>query len=114
MTDDEALTARLRACWVRRDNFRLSAAKKWDEPCLRALVVEYVRVDERVRRQGVCKRFLARVVAEPGYDLYVVEAVQSPHLADALMRWDWDFDPEVMDFYWPPGLMPDRRGEHRA
>jgi hypothetical protein len=99
------LAVRLRACWVRADNLRLSRDDgPWPGPSLRAMVLESVEVAGPMRRQGVFTRFLRDVCAEPGYDLFVVEAVQNPHLADALMRWGWDFDPGVMDFYWPAGV----------
>lgn len=100
MNDADAIQYRVRRLWVRKDNLRLSREDKpWPEPCWTALVLEWVEVHESMRRQGVLTRFLAEMLRQPGYELFIVEAVQNPHLAEALMRWDWDFDGEVMDFY---------------
>ena len=62
-------------------------------------VLETVEVRADARRQGVFSRFLDTLVAIPGIDLFVVEAVQNPVLGAALLRRGWDCDPEVMDFY---------------
>lgn len=50
------------------------------------------------RRQGHFKRFIESVCDQYRDRLVVVEAVQSPILAAALVR--WDYDPDVMDFYY--------------
>lgn len=98
--DRDALTARLRTCWIRKDNLRLSSLHPWSSPCWRAVVVESVHVAEQTRRQGVFKRFLAELCQTPDIDLFVVEGVANPLLAAALLRWGWDVDPGVMDFYY--------------
>lgn len=92
-----------RRCWVKKANRRQSSQfKPFDEPCYEALVLEGVIVRKDRRRQGVFARFLAVFIAAPGFDLYVVEAVQNPHLAEYLIRLGWDCDASVMDFFWPP------------
>lgn len=82
---------------------RLSAtAPAWtDRPLLHAVVLETVFVHPSRWRQGICKRFIESLVADPRYELVVVEAVQNAHLYDALLRWDWHCDRGVGDFYWP-------------
>lgn len=103
MTDRDAITFHLRPCWVLASNLRISQEHApFAEPCLRALVVESVIVAESMRRQGVFTRFLREVTSLPEFDLFVVEAVQNPVLAEALTRWGWDHDPVVMDFYHRP------------
>ena len=99
------LTAYVRECWVIASNRRLSApAPCLHGPMLHSLVVETVSVEEGHRRQGHCKRFLDALCADPRFELVIVEGVQNEHLAEALLRWGWDCDPGVMDFYWPPNL----------
>ncbi len=97
------LTVRLRECWVLAANLKLSATTPdWTaSPSLHAIVLEYVHVAEECRRQGICKRFIAWLCSDPRYELVIVEGVQNVHLAEALMRWDWPFDPETKDFYFP-------------
>lgn len=95
------LTAILRECWVLRDNPRISAEfPHWtDKPTWRAIAVYAVEVEEAFRRGGECRAFLNQLVADGRYELVIVECVQNPILAEALLRWGWDCDPEVMDFY---------------
>lgn len=100
MTDADAIQVRIRLCWVRKDNLRLSSDRPWPEPCWETCIVEWVEVHESMRRQGVFKGFLGQLVGSNPAELFIVEAVQNPILAEALMRWGWDFDPVVMDFYW--------------
>ncbi len=97
------LTARIREAWLDRDNRRLSAGHPdWTErPTVHAIVVESVSVEEAHRREGHCKRFLADICANECFEMAVVEGVQNPVLADALLRWGWEVDSGVMDFYWP-------------
>lgn len=97
----DGVYARLRECWVRADNRRLSCTRQgWtDLPTLHAVVVESIRVEEAQRRQGLCKAYLNALCADPRFELVIVEAVQNPILAEALLRWGWDCDPGVMDFY---------------
>jgi hypothetical protein len=100
MTDHDAIRYRLRECWVNPDNLRLSCPIGGVEDfTVHALVLESVEVVEEDRRQGHCRRLIERLCAEPGYDLVIVEAVQNPVLAEALLRWGWECDPGVMDFY---------------
>lgn len=100
MTDEEAIQFRMRRCWVNKANLRHSmVAPQVAWPSWTTLVLEWVEVHESMRRQGVFTRFLAEMLAQPGYELFVVESVQNAILADYLMRHDWDFDPMVMDFY---------------
>lgn len=100
MSDYDAVTFHIRACWILAANLRVSRENRpFDEPCHRALVLESVKVRESMRRQGVFTRFLREMTQQPGYDLFVVEAVQNPVLAESLLRWGWDCDPGVMDFY---------------
>lgn len=101
--DLAAIHVNVRECWILVSDFRVSCKDRpFDDPCLRAIVLETVEIDESHRRRGVFSRFLVEFVAQPGYDLFVVEGVQSPHLADYLMRRGWDFDARVMDFYLRP------------
>lgn len=101
VTFRDHLTASMRECWVLASNKRLSAeVRNWtSEPALHALVIESITVDEDHRRQGLCRDFIAQVVADQRFELVVVEGVQNPHLAAALERWGWELDDEVMDFY---------------
>lgn len=39
------------------------------------------------------------MAADLRFDLVIVEGVGNPILAEALLRWGWDCDPVVMDFY---------------
>jgi hypothetical protein len=95
------LSAHIRECWLDASNLRLSGERpEWTaRPTIHALVIEAVRVDETERRQGHLKRILAMLCADSRFDMIVVEAVQNPILAEALLRWDWGCDPGVMDFY---------------
>lgn len=114
-SDRAAITFNLRRCWVRADDLRLSRTDgPWPEPCLLALVLGTVEVAEPARRRGVFTRFLSELCAAPGYDLVVVEGVQNTDLARALVRWGWDFDPGVMDFYWRPNGSPPTGGSARG
>jgi len=95
------LTVRLRECWVLASDLRKSAwTEGWTpEPTLHALVLEHVKVDETLRRRGICKRFIAWLAGDPRYELVIIEGVQNEHLAEALTRWGWPCDRGVMDFY---------------
>ncbi len=97
-TDD--IYVRLRECWVLASNLRVSRQDgPWAEPCYKAVVVEYVVVDKRARRQGVFTRLINTLCTDPRYELVIVEGVQNPILAEALLRRGWRHDLEVMDFY---------------
>lgn len=93
--------ARLRECYVLASNKRISSVWKdfTQEPTIHAIVVESISVDEGHRRQGVCRAFINNLVADERFEMVVVEGVANPILADALTRWGWECDPEVMDFY---------------
>lgn len=95
------LTAWLRECWVDAANPRLSG--DWPDwttrPTFHALVVESVQVEPSQRRQGHLRRFLEELCADQRFARVVVEGVQNPILAEALLRWGWQVDPAVMDFY---------------
>lgn len=95
------LTATLRECFVLASNRRQSAEiPGWaTEPTIHAIVVESVAVEESHRRQGHLRRFLDLLCSDGRFEMVVVEAVQNPILAEALLRWGWDCDPGVMDFY---------------
>lgn len=95
------LTAILRECWVLRSNRRLSATRPdWtDEPTAHAVVVESITVEPERRRQHHCRRLIEALCADTRFEMVVIEAVQNEHLAAALMRWGWECDPAVMDFY---------------
>lgn len=95
------LTALVRECWVLKSNRRVSAEiPNWtNQPLVHSIVVESVNVEEAHRRQGHLKRFLDEVCADPRFDMVIVEGVQNPILAEALLRWGWDCNVEVMDFY---------------
>lgn len=70
---------------------------------LHALVLEGIVVAENFRRQGWCRAFIKGMrdaVENKRYDLAIVEGVQNQILADALTRWSWQCDPQIMDFYW--------------
>jgi GNAT superfamily N-acetyltransferase len=97
------LTAILRECWILASSLKYSAGyPHWTaEPIIHAIVVESVMVEEPYRRQGHLRRFLEQLCADTRFELVVIEAVQNPLLAEALMRWGWDCDPQVMDFYRP-------------
>ena len=99
------LHATLRECWVLAQDRRRSAQRPgWtDEATIHTIVVEVVKVEEGYRRQGECRGFLNLLCADERFEMVIVEGVQNPHLAEALMRWGWDFDPAVMDFYWTRG-----------
>ncbi len=98
---DGLLSATLRECWIDASNLRRSAERQdWTaNPTIHAVVIETVRVEQAHQRQGHFKRFLAAVCADPRFDMVVVEGVQNPVLAEALLRWGWECDPGVMDFY---------------
>jgi len=102
-SDRDWIDFTFRRCWIKKANRRQSSQfRPFPEPCHEALVLEGVLVNKDHRRQGVFSRFLTAFIATPGFDLYVVEAVQNDHLAAYLLRLGWDCDPKVMDFYWPP------------
>lgn len=91
---------RLRECWLNADNRRQSCGRPGVFAReVHAVVVETIRVDKAHQRQGLCRAYLNTLCADPRFELVVVEGVRNPHLAAALMRWGWDCDPVVMDFY---------------
>jgi len=94
------------------ENKRLSGdSPTWTiRPTIHSLVIESARVEESHRRQGHFHRFLDVVCADPGFDMVVVEAVQNPILAEAFLRWDWECDSGIMDFYKRKPSAP-RRGQ---
>ena len=98
---DGPLTAYIRECWVDAADLCLSAeTPDWtDRPTIHTIVIESVRVEEAYQNQGHFRRFLASVCADERFDMVIVEAVQNKVLAEALLRWGWDCDPGVMDFY---------------
>jgi GNAT superfamily N-acetyltransferase len=100
------LVAFLRECWVQADNLRLSAEYPgWtDAPTLHAVVVQSVVVEDGHRRQGHFRRFIEALCADQRFEMVVVEGVQNPVLGEALLRWNWDCDPGVMDFYRRQGV----------
>jgi hypothetical protein len=96
------VTANLCECWVLASNLRHSADSPgaWvDEKTIHAIVVETIDVERAFRRQGECRAFLNQLCADDGFDMVIVEGVQNPILAEALIRWGWECDPGVMDFY---------------
>jgi len=95
------LTATLRECWVLRDNLRASCeVADWTEQATwHAIVLESVQVPEQHRRQGHCRRLIESLTHDDRFELVIVEGVGNLLLAGALMRWGWQFDPTVMDFY---------------
>lgn len=95
------LTATLRECWARIDNLRQSAEiPGWSVSSLiHAIVIESVAVEDQHRRMGHLKRFVESLCLDERFEMVIVEAVQNPILADALLRWGWDCDPQIMDFY---------------
>ncbi len=96
------LTARIRECWIAADNLRVSGDyPEWtDRPTIYSIVVEYVEVEKPHRGHGECRAFLEQFKEDKRFDMVVVEGVQNPILADALLRWGWEVDRGVMDFYW--------------
>jgi hypothetical protein len=100
------LTAVLRECWYLARNLRCSCeVRAWtvSRPTVHAIVVESVHVDESHRREGHCRRFLEGLCADERFEMVVVEAVQNEHLATALLRWGWEYDPAISDYYWKKG-----------
>lgn len=101
MNDLNPVQFRLRECWLHESNRRQSIARPGVPGfTVHAIVVERLWVEEAQRRQGHCKRFIERLCAEHPDKLIVIEAVQDPILAEALLRWGWECDSGVMDFYW--------------
>ena len=96
-----AITARIRECWVWAENRRVSfsASGLTLKPTIHSLVIEYIGVDESERRQGIARRFIEQACNDARFEMVIVEGVQNPILAEALIRWGWDYDPGVMDFY---------------
>lgn len=97
----QGVMAVLRECWVLESNLRMSCTdRNWtDKPTIYSIVIASIKVDEPFRRQGLCKRFIQELAADLRFDLVIVEGVGNPILAEALLRWGWDCDPVVMDFY---------------
>lgn len=95
------LTAVVREAWIDAENKRSSGdwATWTDRPTIHSIVIESVKVAEDHRREGHFKRFLAVICADERFAMVVVEGVQNPILAEALLRWGWDCDTGVMDFY---------------
>ena len=98
----DVLTAIVRHCWVRKDRPSLSCETEgaWQEPTWRAIVIEFIFVNPKHWRQGHCRRFIEMVRDDNHFELAIVEAVQNPHLYDALLRWGWELDYKLNDFYW--------------
>lgn len=103
MTDKDAVTYDVGDVWLKKADRRTFALVEghpeppW--PAWRAAVVWYVEVREGMRRQGVCKRFLAEIAAAPGVEAVVVWWVQNRHLGAALRRWGWECHEPTNDFY---------------
>jgi hypothetical protein len=97
----EELTAVLRECWVDKNNYLISCENEsvLHAKTIHAIVLESVKVEPRHRRRGFCRRLIEALCLDSRYDLVIIEGVQNRHLADALLRWGWDHDPRVMDFY---------------
>lgn len=97
-----ALSATLRECWVRADNLRQSCQRpNWTTaPTLHALVLAAIYVPEPLRRLGLCRLFIDALVADSRFEMVIVEGVGNSNLAAALLRWGWNYDPGVSDFYW--------------
>jgi hypothetical protein len=96
------VTASLRECWVLASNLRHSAdyPGAWvDEETIHAIVVETIYVVRTFRRQGECRAFLNQLCVDDRFDMVIVEGVLNKILAEALLRWGWECDPGVMDFY---------------
>lgn len=94
----------LRECWVNADDLRKSCDQlgTWSNE-FHTLVLESIAVAVPFRKLGFCKTVveIMRTAVETGlYDLAIVEGVQNPILADALTRWGWKYDSQIMDFYW--------------
>jgi len=102
---DGILSATLYEAWVLASNRRNSGCyPEWtNEPTIHSLIVESVKVAEEHRKEGRCKRFLSELCGRTDFDLVVVEGVQNAILAEALLRWGWDCDPGVSDFFWERG-----------
>lgn len=97
----DILYARLRECWVLKDNLRQSTEHDgaFQRPTWHAVILEGIEVYEQHRRQGHCKRLIEDLCADSRFELVIVEGVQNENLSRALHRWGWEFDPHVMDFY---------------
>jgi hypothetical protein len=96
------LDAFIRECWVRKDNLRVSCIHQGGfngDPTWHAIVLESITVGENHRREGHCRRFIETLATDARFDLAIIEGVRNPHLADALIRWGWDCDVGVMDFF---------------
>jgi hypothetical protein len=93
--------AELRECWILASDKRQSCRfpGKFGAPDIHSIVVESVRVPPEKQRQGVFKRFIEDLCRDPRFEMVVVEGVGNATLADALMRWGWEYDLGVMDFY---------------
>lgn len=63
-------------------------------------MIEYVFVPEKLRRKGLCRRFVIAQLYCPQYDMIVVEGVQNEHLAAVLNRYGFKCDPTVKDYYY--------------
>lgn len=95
------LTVFVRECWVDATCLRLAGNDPtWTKrPTIHTLAIETIEVEEDQRRQGHCRRFIEQALADPRFDMVIVEGVGNRDLADALLRWGWEFDKGVMDFY---------------
>jgi hypothetical protein len=96
----DGLTAWLSERWLdRADKRRSYYAPPSDVETVHVLVVEAIKVEPAKRREGRCRRYLEALLGRTEFELIVVEGVGNTLLAEALLRWGWDHDPRVMDFY---------------
>lgn len=95
------LKALLRECWILASNKCYSSCNPdWiNEPTIHSIVVESVRVEEPFRKQGLFKRLITELCEDTKYEMAVVEQVQNPILIEALIRWGWECDKQLSDFY---------------
>lgn len=92
----------LRECWYDAADLRSSTThpEKWaGKPIIHAITVETILVEPEHRRQGHARRFLEELCRDERFEMVVVEGVGNPILAAALMRWGWNHDPKIMDFF---------------
>lgn len=92
------LTAVVRECWIDPANKRVSYTKPkpgW----IHSIALESIMVIDRERKKGHAKAFIDSLVADPRFEMVVVEMVRNPYLSESLTRWGWECDPEVMDFF---------------
>ena len=92
----------MRECWYLKSNLHLSSTTpNWTkEPLIYALTIEIITVNPYFQRQGHYKRFIHNMCLDERYEMVVVECVRNKILRDALIRWGWEHDPIVQDYYW--------------